>query len=57
MVNKLYVAKSPNLSLAWAEVLLHLLDRGVTNLSPAVITNPISMSTHYRGMSPRSKRL
>ena len=38
MVNKLYVAKSPNLSLAWAEVLLHLLDRGVTNLSPAVIT-------------------
>lgn len=37
-MNKLYVAKSSSLSLAWAEVLLHLLDRGVTNLSPAVIT-------------------
>lgn len=37
-MNRLYIAKSSGLSLAWAEVLLHLLDRGVTNLSPAVIT-------------------
>jgi len=37
-MNKLFVAKSTSLSLAWAEVFVHLLDRGVTELSPAVIT-------------------
>jgi hypothetical protein len=38
MMSKLYVAKNPNLSLAWAEVLFKLLERGVSDLAPAVIT-------------------
>ena len=37
-MSKLYVARNPNLSLAWTEVLIKLLDRGVSDLSPAVIT-------------------
>ncbi len=37
-MSKLYVAKNPNLSLAWVQVLFKLLDRGVTDLSPAAIT-------------------
>jgi hypothetical protein len=37
-MSKLYVAKNPNLSLAWTEALLKLLERGVSDLSPAVIT-------------------
>ncbi len=37
-MSKLYVAKNSNLSLAWAEMFFHLLDRGVTDLSPAVVT-------------------
>jgi len=37
-MNKLFVAKNSNLSLAWAEAFFHLLDRGVTDFSPAVIT-------------------
>ena len=37
-MSKLYVAKSSNLSLAWVEVFFHLLDRGISELAPAVIT-------------------
>lgn len=37
-MSKLYVAKNLNLSLAWAEVLFKLLDRGVSDLAPAVVT-------------------
>lgn len=37
-MSKLYVARSQHLSLAWVEVFLRLMDRGVTDLSPAVIT-------------------
>ena len=37
-MSRLYVAKSQHLSVAWAEVFLKLMDRGVTDLSPAVIT-------------------
>jgi hypothetical protein len=38
MMSKLYVAKSSSLSPAWVEVFFHLLDRGITELAPAVIT-------------------
>ena len=37
-MSRLYVAKSQNLSVAWTEVFLHLMDRGVAELAPAVIT-------------------
>lgn len=37
-MSKLYVARSQHLSLAWAEVFFRLMDRGVADLSPAVIT-------------------
>jgi hypothetical protein len=37
-MSKLYVAKSENLSLAWAEVFLQLMGRGVAEIAPAVIT-------------------
>jgi thymidylate synthase len=37
-MSKLYVAKSPNISVAWTEVFFHLMDRGVAELAPAVIT-------------------
>jgi hypothetical protein len=37
-MSKLYVASSSNLSVAWAEVFLQLMDRGVAGVAPAVIT-------------------
>jgi hypothetical protein len=37
-MNKLYVARNPNLSLAWAEVFLRLMEPGVSEIAPAVIT-------------------
>jgi len=37
-MSKLYVATSSHLSLAWVEVFLRLMDRGVTDISPAVVT-------------------
>jgi hypothetical protein len=37
-MSELYVAKSPNLSLAWTEVFSQLMRPGVTDLAPAVIT-------------------
>ena len=37
-MSRLYAARNSNLSLAWAEVLLKLLERGVTKLSPVVVT-------------------
>lgn len=37
-MSKLYVAKSPNLSVAWAEVFLHLMEPGGPDIAPAVVT-------------------
>lgn len=37
-MSSLYTARNSNLSLAWAEVFLKLLDRGVNKLSPVVVT-------------------
>lgn len=37
-MSKLYVAKSQNLSVAWIEVFNHLMQPGVSDLSPAVIS-------------------
>lgn len=37
-MSKLYVAKSPNLSLAWAEVFSRLMEPGTGGVAPAVIT-------------------
>jgi len=37
-MSKLYVAKSPNLSLAWAEVFFRLMEPGTGGVAPAVIT-------------------
>jgi hypothetical protein len=37
-MSRLYAARNSNLSLAWAEVLLKLLERGVNKLSPVVVT-------------------
>jgi len=37
-MSSLYVAESGNLSLAWSEVFLKLLERGVDKLSPAVVS-------------------
>jgi len=37
-MSKLYVAKSANLSLAWAEVFFKLMERGSSELAPAVIS-------------------
>jgi hypothetical protein len=37
-MSKLYVAKSSNLSLAWAEVFFRLMEPGANELAPAVIT-------------------
>lgn len=37
-MSKLYVAKSTNMSLAWAEVFFRLMDQGASELAPAVIT-------------------
>jgi hypothetical protein len=36
-MSSLYVAKSQNLSVAWTEVFLHLMERGVDEICPAVI--------------------
>jgi hypothetical protein len=38
MMSKLYVAKSQNLSVAWTELFIHLMQPGVSDLSPAVIS-------------------
>lgn len=37
-MSKLYVAKSQNLSVAWAEVFFHLMEPGGHDIAPAVIT-------------------
>jgi len=37
-MSKLYVAKSPNLSLAWTEIFFQLMERGASEIAPAVIT-------------------
>jgi len=37
-MSKLYVAKNANLSLAWAEVFFRLMEPGVNEMAPAVIT-------------------
>src|SRR5579864_3173861 len=37
-MSKLYVAKSNNLSLAWAETFFRLMETGVSELAPAVTT-------------------
>ena len=37
-MSKLYVAKSTNMSLTWAEVFFRLMDQGANELAPAVIT-------------------
>lgn len=37
-MSKLYVAKSQNLSVAWIEVFNHLMQPGISDLSPAVIS-------------------
>ncbi len=37
-MSKLYVAKSSNLSLAWTEVFLRLMEPGASEMAPAVIT-------------------
>jgi hypothetical protein len=37
-MSRLYAARSGNLSLAWAEVFLKLLERGVNKLSPVIVT-------------------
>jgi hypothetical protein len=37
-MSKLYVAKSNNLSLAWAEIFFRLMETGANELAPAVIT-------------------
>lgn len=37
-MSSLYAARNSNLSLAWAEVFLKLMERGVNKLSPVVVT-------------------
>jgi hypothetical protein len=37
-MSKLYVAKSSNISLAWAEVFFRLMEPGASEMAPAVIT-------------------
>lgn len=37
-MTKLYVAQSHNLSLAWTEVFLQLMERGASEIAPAIIT-------------------
>jgi hypothetical protein len=49
MMSKLYIAKSQNLSVAWTEVFNHLMEPGVSDLSPAVI----SISDFDEGSLPR----
>ncbi|MCK9398222.1 MAG: hypothetical protein M0Q44_21875 [Methylobacter sp.] len=38
MNNGIFVSNKHNLSLAWAETFLHLMDRGVSELTPKIIT-------------------